>query len=226
MNSSTIWGLLSQLCTSALTYPLYAISFIRQSSTKPSQIHRSLPGAAVILSVAIGYGIPAALTLKVLHSSLNLQIWGILAFTVYPLWMVLTVRIISAFVSYRPSHRPGAKWRYVVVGGVAMQGHLWYLAKILGLTTGATSPLDAGAAKADKGAQLVLRFLHIDYAITFAAMLLLAWHELSVRKIVPAWRALGGLIIGWILIGPGATLAAAWALREQVFGAPEARKKK
>lgn len=230
MASSTIWGILSQLCTSAVVYPLYAISFIRRSSDKPSLTGRLLPNWVLVSSMAIGYSIPVALTLKVLHSNLNLQIWGILAFTAYPICMMLTIRIVQAFASYIPftnqsQHRSSPKWRYVVAGGAGLLGHFWYLATMLGLSAGHTSSLEEGTTELDRRTYLVLRFLQVDYAITFGAMLLLAWHEMTLRRILPAWQALGGIIIGWILIGPGATLAAAWALREQFSETPEVRKK-
>ena len=158
--------------------------------------------------------------LDVFQSSLNVQIWGIIAFTIYPVCMTLVARIIKAFTKYRPSnfqsqHQEIPRLRYAVVGGVALQGHLWYLATISGFFNEHTPSLAAGEMESHNAGRLVLRFLQVDYAITFAAMLLLAWHELIRHKILPAWRALGGLMIGWILVGPGATLAAAWYLRSQ-----------
>nr|QUF61545.1 hypothetical protein [Pyrenophora dematioidea] len=228
---STIWGLLSQLGTSAVIYPLYAMSFIRQSSREPSQTRQPMSDMALILNMAMGYALPAAITLNVLHSSLNMQIWGILAFTVYPICMKLMARIIKVFTGFRKfptrsRHQSIPTLRYAVAGGVALQGHLWYLGTELGIFKGHTPSLSAEKMDSEGGARLVLRFLQVDYAITFLAMLLLAWHELIYHRILPAWRALGGLIIGWILVGPGATLAAAWYLRSRFIMAPGKRKKR
>ena len=58
------------------------------------------------------------------------------------------------------------------------------------------------------------------------AMLFLAWDELTRRKILPVRSALGGLMIGLVLLGPGATLATAWFFRGQLSGTPEVRKKR
>ena len=229
--SSTLWGLLSQLCISAVAYPLYGLSFIRQSkySSSSNNKQQAVPArnnhppppnsAMVLLSVAIGYGIPAILALDLLNHGLKIQIWGILIFTVYPLCVMLTMRLINAFffVSGQKTKNPTQRqsiaiYRYILAGMVGLLGHVWYLSSGPGFAVATT-----GSGEAVKeGAQLVvLRFLQIDYVITFGAMLLLAGHELSSYGLVPGWGAVAGLVVGWIVLGPGATLGAAWSLREQ-----------
>ena len=108
----------------------------------------------------------------------------------------------------RPQSRPItiSAWRYIVAGGITLQGHLWYLATILGISAGRTPTLCAGMVKPDG--------------------LFLAWDELTRRKIHPVRSALGGLMIGLVLVGPGATLATAWFFRGQLSGTPEVRKKR
>jgi hypothetical protein len=196
------------------------MSFIRHSSRESSQARQPLSDTAFIFTLAIWYAFPAALMLDVFQSSLNVQIWGIIAFTIYPVCMTLVARIMKAFTKDWPSkfqsqHQKIPTLRYAVIGGAALQGHLWYLATISGFFNEYTLSLAAEEMESDKASKLVLRFLQVDYAITFVAMLLLAWHELVRHKILPAWRGLGGMVVGWILVGPGATLAVAWYLRSQ-----------
>ncbi|KAM0716218.1 hypothetical protein Q7P37_007663 [Cladosporium fusiforme] len=201
---STTWGLLSQLCTSAFMCPLYALGFIHQSSGQSASSPRFSSSRIYALSVAIGYGVPAALTLNVFNLQLKYQIWGILAFTVYPICILLTSQILSrlpgSLRALHHSHPP--KWRYILAGTVGCLGHLWYM----------SSP---EPAISDNGTRLVLRFLKIDYAVTFAAMLVLVWYELTSKGVMSGKGAAGGLAISWVVLGPGAMIAMGWALRER-----------
>ncbi|KAF7177249.1 hypothetical protein CNMCM7691_005139 [Aspergillus felis] len=213
---STSWGLFSQLATSAIMCPLYGVCFARQSD--PGRI-AALPGHStwvVLISVLIGYGAPAVLIFDPFQWGLEPQIWGVLAFTFYPLYVCLTASMLKTINSKRGrSSRsmrmdPKSNLQYVVAGTVGVVGHLSYICINLGEHTG------TAAARPERVAQLVLKFLQIDYVLTFAAILTLAWHELThCRILLHPWRVAGYLILGWLFIGPGATLAAAWALRER-----------
>uniref|UniRef100_P9WEG7 Terpene cyclase rstn5 n=1 Tax=Aspergillus nomiae NRRL (strain ATCC 15546 / NRRL 13137 / CBS 260.88 / M93) TaxID=1509407 RepID=RSTN5_ASPN3 len=226
---STTWGLFSQMATSAVMCPLYGFWFVRQSGAKQTEggTLRPLPPNKWVVpsSVLIGYGIPALLSFDPFQWGLDLQIRGILAFTLYPLCISLTARLMRK-VSKKRGRSLSPEWNstisYVAVGVVGMVSHLWYLGT--GLTgyplSGDAVSSVAGPTEVGRAAQLVLLFLQIDYVITFAAMLLLAWHELTRHQLVRSWRAAGTLAVGWLFLGPGATLAAAWALREQWLSRP------
>lgn len=216
MSSSTMWGLLSQLATSAVMCPLYGVCLAHQSD--PGRV-AALPGHStwvVLISVLIGYGAPALLTFDPFQWGLEPQIWGVLAFTLYPLCVFLTASLLKTISSKRgrsscPTRTdPKSNLQYVVAGVVGVVGHLSYIGINLGEHTG------TAAAQPERLAQLVLKFLQIDYVLTFAAMLTLAWHELThYRILLHPWRVAGYLMLGWLFIGPGATLAVAWALRER-----------
>lgn len=200
--------------------PLYGVCFSRRSNPRRVAV---LPGRStwiVLISVLIGYGAPAMLIFDPFSWGLKPQIWGVLAFTVYPLYVCLTASLLLKTVSSKRGRASrsvqkdsdsNSSLHYVAAGIVGVAGHLSYIGFHLGEHTG------TAATRPDRVAQLVLRFLQIDYVITFAAMLTLAWHELthSCQILLNPWRVAGYLLLGWLFIGPGATLAAAWALRER-----------
>ncbi|KAE8380934.1 hypothetical protein BDV26DRAFT_290016 [Aspergillus bertholletiae] len=242
---STAWGLFSQMATSAVMCPLYGFWFVRQSSATQIEgcTFRTLPPNWVVpSSVLIGYGIPAMLAFDPFQWGLDLHIRGILAFTLYPLCISLTARLMRnlsrkwgrSLSPVPPPPESNSPIWYVAVGVVGMVGHVWYLGTGLNgylavgglgesklrVDAGSSNASVAGPTEAGRAAQHVLLFLQIDYVITFAAMLLLAWYELTRHQLVRSWRAAGTLAVGWLFLGPGATLAAAWALREQWISRP------
>lgn len=203
--------------------PLYGIALARESESRRVEVRNQHTTWLVISSVMIGYGIPAVLTFDPLQWGIKLQIWGILAFTFYPLCVFLTACMLRALFigrSFSPMRTgPNSTIPYVLAGAVGTVGHWAYIG---------FSQRDGIGSSADpmRAAQLVLMFLQVDYVITFAAMLTLACHELRHCLLLPSWRIAGCLILGWLCIGPGATLAMAWALRERSISQENQGRKK
>ena len=197
--------------------PLYGIALARKSGPWHIQSRIQHPTWLVISSVLIGYGIPAVLMFDPLQWGIKLQTWGILAFTFHPMCISLAVFMQCNLFNRRVRSAgplrtgPNSTIPYVLAGVVGAVGHLGYIGLSLRDGIGST-------AAPTRAAQLVLMFLQIDYALTFAALLTLAWHELRHNQTMPSWRIACCLVLGWVCIGPGATLAVAWALRERPIG--------
>ncbi|KAL1638038.1 hypothetical protein SLS58_009059 [Diplodia intermedia] len=234
----------------ATVLPLYFLVFFNASHgvTYWMPAERCIPQSvskALLPSLILGFLLPSALMVLLGAESQYIQeviaLWQLTPVLVSPLSMVLSelqsepaaLKESNAPVEdYQGFDMPHLKRLYHVLFFIASAVHVGVLA-FLGLSSdmsiaGAfvpvhpTSPVSTVAA----GMKIFFQFdLLMTVLMMFVWLVLNVWDMKRVGIVgLPALKAVGVLLLGNLLVGPGATVVAFWKWREEMMAKPALKK--
>lgn len=247
-SSPTLWGLLSQLATSAVAVPVYCFTHGNNRALRPQYAAiAGNPAISIVLGHVLGFAVPAIMMFDPFklfdESSTARSLWA-LAFNFFPLGTAISSRAVSHILRLLPSSQQPQKTRagaatkdgyntvqaaYTLIGTISAVFHAVFLVFVfLGSVGYANGPIQTMTTLLDLRdsehlalAKKVLRFLVWDYVVTFMA--LLAWVYNALVALYPSkrLRTAGLLLTGSVAFGPGAAAAVAWSIRETELASRE-----
>lgn len=245
INSTSLWALFYQTIGGAIIIPLYYLFYMRESSSAdyytPASVQVPAPYAKALLpSLVLGYLLPTlAMFAPFPGGDTDLRLTqGLIAFwQITPLVVnLLLVLFSTAYSKSGPSTREKSPRPPLEDGGK----HLNRLYLTLLLLSSATHILILGICLSSPQLSLSSIFflvplphrltltggLHTifqaDFLIIFAAALAGAFLAMSDLKRISRtdlslWEVAGGMLLGTVVVGPGATLVEVWWVREGVM---------
>ncbi|KAL0265404.1 hypothetical protein SLS55_001371 [Diplodia seriata] len=245
-----VWTTLAQLFGLATVLPLYVLAFFNASQGvaywMPAE--RCVPQSVskvLLPALILGFLLPSVLMVVLGAESQYIQeviaAWQLTPVLVSPLSMVLS-KLQSRPASLKESNAPVEDYQgldmphlkrlYHVLFFISAAVHVTVLA-VLGLSSdmsiaGAfvpvqpTSPVSTVAA----GMKIFFQFDLLMTALTmFVWLVLNVWDMKRVGIVaLPALKTVGVLLLGNLLVGPGATLVAFWKWREEKMAHPALKK--
>lgn len=242
----SLWAVLYQLRGIGLIAPLYFASNTYISSGIPyfspgtRTLHQST-ARAILPALILGYVVPTVMLFFPLADALNTRQAFIALWQPAPVYVVILTQIFSRFIKLISSNTPAKtdsaaesesnrdiphlQTLYAVAGCVSACFHVALLLSWAALGTNfitrAFIPSDAFAQVATL-ADGVFVFFQNDFLLVAAATLLWClasvWDLYRLGVCNVSWQmALAGLILGSVIIGPGAAVAAVWYWREEVM---------
>ena len=213
--------------------PLYCcVQPLQRSKPKPTPsrgiIVPSITAYTLIPSLLIGFVLPMCLMLyPAAPASLEHQKY-IAVFQMFPLWIALTQQLLNFVLRSCVPGQWGSKQstsdqqtvpNFVYASAAAFSGltHFYFIASVVNKPSLSFSRCFVPDHQAQDFGNQVLVFLKFDYLFTFFTLLLWVYLEFQqVGRHDPRWVG-AALLVGSVLVGPGATAAIAWAVREHTL---------
>ncbi|CAG8112183.1 unnamed protein product [Penicillium olsonii] len=244
--SPALWGVLYQLRGIALIAPLYfATSLFHSSSvgyfTPKSRTVPVSMAQALLPALVLGFVLPTTMMFFPLQDTLTTRQVFIALWQPAPIYVAILTEVVSRAIAWfnRPAPvKPGSqvgsivrddlpylRTAYAAVGGISACFHfalmLSWVVSGSDFIIRALVPLNSFGEKSNL-ADGIFIFFQSDFLLVALATMLWClasiWDMYRVGISNVSWKAgLFGLVLGCILIGPGATAAAVWYWREDIL---------
>lgn len=242
LNSTSIWALLYQTVGGAIIIPLYYLAYMRESAQEDywSPASRRVPNPyakALLPSLLIGYLLPTILMYLPFPDPDLSVTQALIAFWQFtPLIANLLLLIISAV--YGKESAPSKKKAPLAIDDLKYLDRLYITCFIISAITHIGTILGCLYSKPQISLSHALLqvpsldrlsmtgglhyIFQADFWIIFAAAVAGAYLTLwdlkrTGRTDLSLWRAAAVMIVGVICVGPAATVAGAWYVRERIM---------
>jgi hypothetical protein len=221
--------------------PLYCyIRLLKPSNPKLASsrdaIVPSVVAKTLIPSLLLGFVLPMYLMLYPPAEASPEHQKYIAVFQMFPLWIALTQQILilvwfsSVLTQWGSNQSTGDQQtvpRFVYGAVAAFSGgiHLYFVGSVARDPSLSLIKVLVPEFQVQGFASQVLVFLKFDYLFTFFALLFWIYLEFQQMGRHDTRLVGAGLLVGTVLVGPGATAAIAWSIREHTLSEVRASKR-